>query len=543
IEERLGANPLPIQLPIGAESQFVGVIDLFQMRALVFTDEMGAHPVVEPIPAELMAAAQAARATLVERIAETDEALTNRYLEGQTIANEELYAALRRAVIRNQIVPVLCGSAFRNKGVQPLLDAIVRYLPSPLEVPPVAGINPQTGAQVLRRATVQEPFSALVFKIVTDSFVGRLAYVRVYSGAVKTGDTVLNATRQQRERIGRLIQMQADKRNEISSCGAGDIVALVGLQKSFTGETLCAPAHEILLESIEFPEPVINVAVEARSISEQDKLLAALDKLADEDPTFRMRIDEQSGQTIISGMGELHLEVIAQRLQREFNVQCKVGAPQVALRETITQPVTQEAEYIRQTGGQGHYAVVKLQIEPAAQGAGFTFAQQIAGGALPSEFIQAVQRGVQNALTSGVLASYPVVDIKVTLLDGKFHAVDSHPPDFEVAGGMALREGCRKAGPILLEPYMEVETRAPEEYMGQLVNDFGRRRGEVAELKIMGGGMNAVRCLTPLTEMIGYATDLRSLTSGRGLFTMQFSHYAPAGQAINDRILGTWRRP
>ncbi|MEZ4663701.1 MAG: elongation factor G [Caldilineaceae bacterium] len=497
---------------------------------------------MEPIPAHLIDAAEA-RATLVERIAETDEALTNKYLEGQPISNDELYAALRRAVIKSQFTPVLCGSAFRNKGVQPLLDAIVRYLPSPLEVPPVAGINPKTGSEALRHASVKEPFSALVFKIVTDPFVGRLAYARVYSGAVKTGDTVLNATRQQRERIGRLIQMQADKRNEIDACSAGDIVALVGLQKSFTGETLCAPAHEILLESIEFPEPVINVAVEARSVSEQDKLLASLAKLADEDPTFRVRIDEQSGQTIISGMGELHLEVIAQRLKREFNVQCKVGAPQVALRETITRAVTLETEYIRQTGGQGHYAIVKLQIEPAPQGSGFTFEQQITGGALLPEYIQSVQRGVRDALTAGVLASYPVVDIKVTLLDGKFHEVDSHPPDFEVAGGMAFREGCRKAGPILLEPYVEVEARAPEEYMGQLVNDFGRRRGEVAELKVIGGGLNAVRCLTPLTEMIGYATDLRSLTSGRGLFTMQLSHYAPAGQAINDRVLGTWPRP
>ncbi len=536
IVDRLGANPLPLQLPIGAEDSFVGVIDLLTMKALVFTDELGAKPSVEEIPADLREAAEQAREVLIERVAETDDELTMKFLEGEEISIEELVAALRRAVINNEIVPVLCGSALRNKGVQPLLDAIVRYLPSPVDIPPVQGTDPHTGETIFRKPDPNEPFSALVFKIVTDPFVGRLAYVRVYSGRLTSGSTVYNVNRQRRERIGRLLQMYADKREEIKECDAGDIAAVVGLKQTFTGETLCDPNAEILLESIEFPDPVIKVAVEPKSKADQDKLTEALLKLAEEDPTFQVNYDDQTGQTVIAGMGELHLDIIIDRLKREFRVQCNVGRPQVAYRETITRPVRAEGRFVRQSGGRGQYGHVWLEIEPNEPGAGFVFEDRIVGGVVPKEYIPAVQKGVEEAMESGVLAGYPVVDVKVALVDGSYHEVDSSEMAFKIAGSIAFKEGAQKAGPVLLEPIMKVETLVPEEYVGDIVGDFSSRRGDISGMEPRGN-VQAIKAYVPLSEMFGYATDLRSMTSGRGTFTMEFYKYAPVNQSIADKIL------
>ncbi|GIV78734.1 elongation factor G [Litorilinea aerophila] len=536
IVDRLGANPLPIQLPIGAEDSFAGVIDLLTMKALVFTDELGAKPSVEEIPADLREAAEHAREVMIERIAETDDELTMKFLEGEEISTEELVAALRRAVINNEIVPVLCGSALRNKGVQPLLDAIVRYLPSPVDIPPVQGTDPHTGETIYRKPDPNEPFSALVFKIVTDPFVGRLAYVRVYSGRLTSGSTVYNVNRQRRERIGRLLQMYADKREEIKECDAGDIAAVVGLKQTFTGETLCDPNAEILLESIEFPDPVIKVAVEPKSKADQDKLTEALLKLAEEDPTFQVNYDDQTGQTVIAGMGELHLDIIIDRLKREFRVQCNVGRPQVAYRETITRPVRAEGRFVRQSGGRGQYGHVWLEIEPNEPGAGFVFEDRIVGGVVPKEYIPAVQKGVEEAMESGVLAGYPVVDVKVALVDGSYHEVDSSEMAFKIAGSIAFKEGAQKAGPVLLEPIMKVETLVPEEYVGDIVGDFSSRRGDISGMEPRGN-VQAIKAYVPLSEMFGYATDLRSMTSGRGTFTMEFYKYAPVNQAIAEKIL------
>ncbi len=537
IVDRLKANPVPIQLPIGAEDNFVGVVDLFTMKAIVFTDELGAQPTVQEIPEEMRDEAEAARAILVERIAETDDELTMKFLEGEDISLPELYAALRRAVISNELVPVLAGSALRNKGVQPLLDAIVRYLPSPLDVPPVKGIDPRTGEEVIRRPDPKEPFSALVFKIVTDPYVGRLAYVRVYSGTLVAGSTVFNVNRNRKERVGRLLQMYADKREEIKVCDAGDIAAVVGLKQSFTGETLSDPNHPILLETIEFPEPVIRVAVEPKSKADQDKMTEALIKLAEEDPTFQVRYDEQTGQTIISGMGELHLDILVDRLKREFRVQCNVGRPQVAYRETITRPVKAEGRFVRQTGGRGQYGHVWLELEPNEPGAGFEFEDKIVGGVIPREYIPAVEKGVREALESGVLAGYPVVDVKARLVDGSYHEVDSSEMAFKVAGSMAFKEGMQKAGPILLEPVMEVEVVVPEEYVGDVVGDLSSRRGQIEGMEMRSPGTQTIRALVPLAEMFGYATNLRSMTSGRGTFTMQFHSYKPVTGTISEKVL------
>ncbi len=537
IVDRLKANPVPIQLPIGAEDSFVGVVDLFTMKAIIFTDELGAKPTIQEIPADLQEKAEAARAVLVERIAETDDELTMKFLEGEEISVEELYAALRRAVISNELVPVLAGSALRNKGVQPLLDAIVRYLPSPLDVPPVKGIDPRTGEEVVRRPDPKEPFSALVFKIVTDPYVGRLAYVRVYSGTLVAGSTVFNVNRNRKERVGRLLQMYADKREEIKVCDAGDIAAVVGLKQSFTGETLSDPNHPILLETIEFPEPVIRVAVEPKSKADQDKMTEALIKLAEEDPTFQVRYDEQTGQTIISGMGELHLDILVDRLKREFRVQCNVGRPQVAYRETITQPVKAEGRFVRQTGGRGQYGHVWLELEPNEPGAGFEFEDKIVGGVIPREYIPAVEKGVREALESGVLAGYPVVDVKARLVDGSYHEVDSSEMAFKVAGSMAFKEGMQKAKPILLEPVMEVEVVVPEEYVGDVVGDLSSRRGQIEGMEMRSQGIQTIRALVPLAEMFGYATNLRSMTSGRGTFTMQFHSYKPVTGSVSEKVL------
>ena len=537
IIERLGATPLPVQLPIGREDTFKGIIDLIEMNALTFTDELGAAPKVIEIPAEFLEAAQAARETLIERVAETDDELTMRFLEGEEITIPEIYRALRKATIRGDLVPILCGTALRNKGVQPLLDAVVRYLPSPLDIPPVEGTDPDNGAVVERPADAKAPFSGLVFKIVTDPFVGRLAYVRVYSGKLVSGETVYNSNRGKRERIGRIVRMHADKREDVTEIFAGDIAAIVGPKESFTGETLCDAKNQILLETIEFPDPVIKVAVEPKSKADQDKMTEALIKLAEEDPTFQVQYDDQTGQTVISGMGELHLDIIVDRLKREFRVQCNVGRPQVAYRETITRPVRVEGRFVRQSGGRGQYGHVWLELAPNEPGGGFVFEDKVVGGSVPREYINPTQKGVVEAMESGVLAGYPVVDVKVALVDGSYHEVDSSEMAFKIAGSMAFKDGVQKAGPILLEPMMQVEAIVPDEYVGDVVGDFSSRRGLVEGMESRSGGVHSVRALVPLSEMFGYATDLRSMTSGRGSFTMQFDKYMPVSQSIAEKVL------
>ena len=537
ITERLGAEPLPIQLPIGAEDSFVGVVDLFAMKALIFTDELGANPEVVDIPEEMVAEAEAARDHMIERIAETDDDLTMKYLEGEELTNEELIAGLRKAVISNAVVPIMAGTALRNKGVQPLLDAIVRFLPSPLDVPPVKGIDPHTGETIERKPDVNEPFSALVFKIVTDPFVGRLAYARVYSGKLSAGSSVYNVNRRRKERVGRLLQMYADKRDEIKECEAGDIAAIVGLKQTFTGETLSDKDHEILLETIEFPDPVIKVAVEPKSKADQDKLSEALIKLAEEDPTFQVNYDDQTGQTTIAGMGELHLDIIVDRLKREFRVQCNVGRPQVAYRETITRPTKAEGRFVRQSGGRGQYGHVWLELEPNEPGAGIEFEEKIVGGVVPKEYFKAVENGVREAAESGVLAGYPVVDVKVRLVDGSYHEVDSSEMAFKIAGSIGFKEGVQKARPILLEPVMRVEAIVPEEYVGDVVGDFSSRRGDISGMEPRGSNVQAITALVPLSEMFGYATRLRSMTSGRGTFSMEFEKYAPVSSSIAETVI------
>jgi elongation factor G len=537
IIDRLGATPLPVQLPLGREETFKGIIDLIEMKALVFSDELGAAPVEGEIPADMLEAAQAARETLIERVAETDDELTMRFLEGEEITIAEIYRALRKATIRGDLIPILCGTALRNKGVQPLLDAAIRYLPSPLDIPPVEGTDPDTGETVLRAADANVPFAGLVFKIVTDPFVGRLAYVRVYSGKLVSGETVYNSSRGRRERIGRIVRMHADKREDVKEVSAGDIAAIVGPKESFTGETLCDAKNQIVLETIEFPDPVIKVAVEPKSKADQDKMTDALIKLAEEDPTFKVQYDEQTGQTVISGMGELHLDIIVDRLKREFRVQCNVGRPQVAYRETITRPVKVEGRFVRQSGGRGQYGHVWLEMAPNESGGGFVFEDKLVGQSLPREFVAPTQKGIIEAMESGVLAGYPVVDVKVTLVDGSYHEVDSSEMAFKIAGSMAFKDGAQKAGPILLEPMMKVEAIVPDDFVGDTVGDFSSRRGLVEGMESRSGGVQSVRALVPLSEMFGYATDLRSMTSGRGSFTMQFEKYMPVSQSIAEKVL------
>ena len=543
IQQRLRANPVLVQLPIGLENSFAGVIDLFTMQALHFSDELGAHPTIGAIPAELTDAATLAREQLVEKIAETDDELTLKYLSGETISNADLYSAMRKAVVANKMTPVLVGTSLRNKGVQPLLDAIVRYLPSPLDMPPVEGTNPKSGALTHRHARIDEPLSALVFKIVVDPYAGRLAYTRIYSGSLKAGAAIYNANRQRRERAQKLLQMQANKRTEIQECHAGDIVAIVGFKESTTGETLSDATEEIVLEAIDFPAPVIKVAIEPHSTADQEKLTEALAKLDEEDPTFRREVDPQTGQTVISGMGELHLEIITERLRREFGVQCRIGAPQVAYREGITRRTQLEERYIREIGGHRHHAVVTLDLAPNETNGGFVFTNRTPADKLPVTFVAAVERGITNALQGGILAGFPVIDLKATLLDGTLHETDSAPEDFEVVAGIAFRSAMQKAHPVLLEPVMRVETYVPDEYVGSVVNDFGARRGAVQQMDVSGDGTRTIAAMTPLTEMIGYATALRSMTSGRGVFSMELDHYEQASDAIHERYLGPeWRR-
>jgi elongation factor G len=537
IHDRLGANPLPIQLPIGAEADFRGVVDLIEMTAWIYTDELGAKPERIEIPEELREEAEMGHEHLLEAIAETDDDLTIKYLEGESISVAELRLALREAVLRNDLVPVMAGTALKNKGVQPLLDAVIDYLPSPLDRPAISGVDVKTDEVVTRSPSFDEPTTALVFKIVTDPYVGRLAYIRVYSGIVESGKTLLNVTKGKRERIGRLMRIYAEKREEVKEIGAGDIAAIIGLKQSFTGETLSDPNNPIVLESISFPAPVISVAIEPKSKADQDKLGEALRRLADEDPTFQVRVDEQTGQTIISGMGELHLEVLVDRMIREFKVHANVGRPQVAYRETITRAVQAEGRFVRQSGGRGQFGHVKVRFEPLEPGSGFEFEDATVGGSVPREFIRPTKEGIKDALEGGVIAGYPIVDVKATLYDGSYHDVDSSEMAFRIAGSLAVREGIPKARPILLEPVMKVEVLTPEEFLGDVIGDINSRRGQIDGLEPHSRGMQSVRAMVPLAEMFGYATRLRSVTQGRGTFSMEFDHYAPVPESVKKSIL------
>ena len=540
IKDRLGANAVPIQMPIGAEQGFRGVVDLIEMEAIEFPEDISVQPVAGPVPEELADEARRWRENLVERIVETDDDLMLRYLEGGEISAEQLKLGLRAATLKYTLVPVLCGSALRNKGVQPMLDAVVAYLPSPVDVPPVKGVNPVTQDTEVRRSDENEPFSALAFKIVTDPFVGRLAYFRVYSGKLASGSYTYNATKRQKERIGRLLQMHANHREDIAEVGAGDIAAAVGLKNTFTGDTLCDEEHPILLESIKFPEPVISVAIEPRTKADQDRMGAALAKLGEEDPTFRVRADLETGQTIISGMGELHLEVIVDRMMREFHVDANVGRPQVAYRETITRSARAEGRYVRQTGGHGQYGDVWLEVEPLPPGQGFEFVNKIVGGAIPKEYIPAVEAGVKEAMETGVMAGYPMVDVRATLVDGSFHEVDSSEMAFKIAGSLGFKNAAAKAAPVLLEPIMKVEVSMPEEFLGDVMGDINARRGHILGVDTRAG-LQIVRAQVPLAEMFGYATDLRSMTRGRATYSMEFSHYAPVPAAVGEEVVSRSR--
>ncbi len=536
IRERLGAKAIPLQLPLGAEENFRGVIDLVGMRAIVWDDEsLGARFHSEEIPEELLPAAEAAREVVLEAAADCDEALMERYLGGEAISEEEIKRALRSGTLAMQIVPVLCGSAFKNKGVQPLLDAVVEYLPSPLDIPPVEGVNPVTGEVETREASDDAPFAALAFKIMTDPFVGSLTFFRVYSGRVESGSYVFNSTKGKKERIGRLLKMHANKREEIKEVFAGEIAAAVGLRDTTTGDTLCDESRPIVLESIEFPEPVISVAIEPKTKADQEKLGISLQKLAAEDPSFRVSTDKETGQTILSGMGELHLEIIVDRLLREFKVDANVGKPQVAYRETVRRAAEFEYKHVRQTGGRGQYGHVVLRVEPLGRGKGFEFVDAIKGGVVPREYIPAVEKGVVEAAERGVLAGYPIVDVKVTLLDGSYHEVDSSELAFKIAASIAFQEAAKRADPVILEPIMLVEVVVPEEFAGAVFGDLNSRRGRIQGMDARGGAQ-VIRAHVPLAEMFGYATDLRSMSQGRATYTMQFSHYEPVPQAISEEI-------
>ncbi len=536
IRLRLRAPAVPIQMPLGQSETLRGVIDLMEMRSIVYKDEtLGAAYEVQSIPAEFEAQARAYHEQMVEKIVECDDELLHKYMEGEAISPAALKASLRRSVIAMKLFPVLCGSAFKNKGVQLLLDAVVDYLPSPLDVPAVEGIDDK-GQSIPRPAADDAPFSGLVFKIMTDPFVGQLAFIRLYSGHLETGDTVWNSTKQKRERIGRLLKMHANKREEIQEVYAGDIAACVGLKTVTTGDTICDERHSVVLESIEFPTPVISVAVEPKTKGDQEKMSTALGKLAQEDPTFRVQTDQETAQTIISGMGELHLEIIVDRMMREFGVQANVGKPQVAYRETIRKPAEAEGKYIRQTGGRGQYGHVKLRIEPGEPGSGFVFTNDIFGGSIPREYVPAVEHGIEEAMEGGVLAGYPMKDIKVSLYDGSYHEVDSNEMAFKIAGSIGFKEAVRRAHPVLLEPVMKVEVVVPEEYMGDVIGDINSRRGRIEGLEPRGGSQ-VIRSLVPLSDMFGYATELRSRTQGRAAFTMHFAHYEEAPKTVSEEVV------
>jgi elongation factor G len=538
IRKRLGARPVALQLPIGSEANFKGVIDLIEMKAIFWHDEtLGAEFVVEPIPANLQKKAEAFRSQLIEMIAETDDALLEKYLEGETPSIDELKAGIRKATIEMQVFPVLCGSAFKNKGIQPLLDAAVAYLPSPLDKPPVEGLDPDDASVVLtRKADDDAPLSALVFKIINDPF-GKLAFVRVYSGALRTGEAVLNPRTGRSERIGRLVKMHADKREDVTEIMAGDICACVGMKELKTGDTLCAPQHPIALGAITFPDTVISVAIEPKTKADQEKMGLALSRLADEDPTFKVRTDEDSGQTIISGMGELHLEILVDRMRREYKVEANVGEPKVAFRETIRKKAEAEGRYIRQTGGSGNYGDCWIRLEPNEPGKGYEFLNEIKGGTIPKEYIKPIDQGVRGAMEMGILAGFPMVDVKVILFDGSYHEVDSNENAFKIAGSMAFKEAARKASPVLLEPVMAVEVTVPEEFMGTIIGDINSRRGRIEGMGRVAGSQ-VIRAIVPLKEMFGYVNEIRSSTQGRASYSMQFAHYEEAPRMIADEIIG-----
>jgi elongation factor G len=538
IRQRLGANPLAMQIPIGSEANFRGVIDLLTMQAIYWDDELGREMRIEDVPVDMLAEAKEARATLVERIAEQDDELTIKFLEGDELSVDELKAGLRRAVINNLATPVYCGSSLRNKGVQPVLDAVIDFLPSPADIKPVTGTDPIKGGEVARAADDDAPVSALVFKIVTDPYVGRLAYFRVYSGKITQGSMVYNPMKGKRERVGRLLRMYADRREDITEVYAGDIAAVLGLKESFTGDTLCDQDNQIILEAITFPEPVISVAIEPKTTSDQEKMGEALRKLSEEDPTFRVHNDETTGQTVISGMGELHLDVLVDRMLREFRVQANVGRTRVAYRETITRPVLKYSyKYARQSGGRGMYGHVVINIEPLDRGGGIVFENKVVGGSVPIEYIPAIEKGVREAAESGVLAGYPLVDVKIQLVDGSYHEVDSNEMAFKVAASIAFKEAVQRGGPVLLEPIMKVEVITPEDYLGDVLGQLSSRRAEIQGMEMRHGNAQAVKVLVPLAEMFGYATELRSGTQGRGVFSMEFHHYAPVSASVAEKIL------
>ncbi|HIS75918.1 MAG TPA: elongation factor G [Candidatus Merdivicinus excrementipullorum] len=536
MKDRLKCHPVPIQLPIGAEDSFVGIIDLMEMKAYIYNDELGNDISVVDIPADMQEKADQYHAEMVEAIAETNDDLMEKYLEEEELSIEELKKGLRAATIANDLVPVCCGTAYRNKGVQKLLDAIVDYMPSPIDIPPIKGVDPETGEETVRHSSDTEPFSALAFKIMTDPFVGKLCFFRVYSGTVDAGATVYNATKGKSERMGRILMMHANHRQDIETCYAGDIAAAVGLKQTTTGDTLCDPKNEVILESMEFPEPVIRVAIEPKTKASQEKMGIALAKLAEEDPTFRTYTDEETGQTIIAGMGELHLEIIVDRLLREFKVEANVGKPQVAYRETIRKEVDVENKYARQSGGKGQYGHVKIRVYPNEAGKGYEFENKVVGGAIPKEYIPAVDAGIQGAMQSGVLAGYPVVDIRVELYDGSYHEVDSSEMAFKIAGSMALKDALRKGNPVILEPIMKVVVIVPEQYMGDVIGDLNSRRGQIQGMEARNG-VEEIRAMVPLSEMFGYATDLRSKTQGRGQYTMEPSHYTEVPKSVSDDII------
>jgi elongation factor G len=537
IKDRLKANPLPIQLPIGKEDTFTGVIDLVEMKAIIWDDEsLGATFKVTDIPEEELDLATEYREKMIEELSGNDDALMEKYLAGESLTVEEIRSAIRKSTINIQICPVICGSAFKNKGVQNLLDAVIDYMPSPTDIPPITGVVEGSDEPVIRKSSDDEPFSALAFKIMTDPFVGQLCFFRVYSGVISAGSYVYNSTKDKKERIGRILQMHANKREEIKEVRAGDIAAAVGLKNTTTGDTLCDDNNAVILESIEFPEPVISIAIEPKTKADQEKLGLSLQKLASEDPSFRVRTDEETGQTILSGMGELHLEIIVDRLMREFKVEASVGKPQVAYRETISKKVKVEGKFVRQSGGRGQFGHVWLEIEPQEPGVGYEFVDAIKGGVVPREYIPAVDKGIQEAMENGVLAGFPVVDLKVSLVDGSYHDVDSSEMAFKIAGSMGFKDGCSKAAPVLLEPIMSVEVVVPEEHMGDVIGDLNSRRGRILGMESRAGAQ-VISSMVPLATMFGYATDLRSATQGRATYTMTFDHYEQVPKSVAEEIV------
>ena len=536
IKDRLKANPVPIQLPIGKEDTFRGIIDLVNMEADVYYDDLGKDIRVEPIPEDMVGLADEYRTQMIESVAETDDALFEKYCAGEEITTEELKKAIRAATIANKIVPVTCGTSYKNKGVQKLLDAIIDYMPAPIDVPAIKGVNPDTGEEEERISSDEEPFAALAFKIMTDPYVGKLCFFRVYSGKIAAGETAYNTNKHQRERFGRILQMHANERKDIDICYSGDIAAVVGTKNTTTGNTLCDEKHPIVLESMEFPEPVIKVAIEPKTKAGQEKMGIALSKLAEEDPTFRVYTDEETGQTIIAGMGELHLEIIVDRLLREFKVEANVGKPQVSYKETITKAMDEDCKYARQSGGKGQYGHVKITIEPNEPGKGYEFINKVVGGAIPKEYIPAVDAGIRGAMQAGVLAGYNVVDVKVTLNDGSYHEVDSSEMAFKIAGSMAFKNAMRKASPVLTEPIMKVTIVTPDDYMGDVMGDVSSRRGSIQSMEPVAGAQQ-ITAFIPLAEMFGYATDLRSRTQGRGVYSMEPSHFAEVPKSIAEEII------